>query len=213
MRLRSVVVILAALMLAVPSAAEKKRKGKRRAPVPAAAAAPAPQPPTDNQPSDGDDVPPPADSAVRPPALAGEYQGVRPGKVPLPPHPPKPGGPPQLTWSGFMLTESGSRVFLQLTQEVPYTVAHSAREIVVTLKGCRIHRRNNARPVSTRFFATPVAKVQARRHGQDTRVVIGLRQPVQTQPRVEAGEGGYQFLMLDFPRAEEPAPASQPLEP
>jgi hypothetical protein len=201
MLFRALVVLVTALALVLPTAAQAKRKVRRRPPATRPAAAVA-QPANDT--ADGDDVPPPSEGA-RAPALAGTYKGVRPGQVGVPPHAPKAGGAPLLTWSGFMMTDGGSRVFLQVTQQVEYAVAQGGKEIVITLKGCRIHRRNNARPVNTRFFATPVASVQARQHGRDVKVRIGLRKAVQVQPRFETGEAGYQFLMVDFPGEGHPA--------
>ena len=164
-----------------------------------------------NDPADGDDVPPPEAGAPLVVGTPGEYKGVRPGKVALPPNPPKATGQPFLTWSGFMMTDHGSRVFLQFTQPVHYTVTEGAKEVVVTVKGARIHKRNNGRMVNTRYFATPVAKVQAKQHGKDVRVTILLRQAAKPEHKLEAGEQGYQFLMLDFPPTGE-APASQPAE-
>jgi hypothetical protein len=164
-----------------------------------------------NNPADGDDVPPPETAAPLVVGAPGEYKGVRPGKVALPPNPPKATGQPFLTWSGFMMTGHGSRVFLQFTQPVQYTVTDGAKEVVVTVKGARIHKRNNGRMVNTRYFATPVAKVQARQHGKDVRVTIALRKAAKPEHKLEAGEQGYQFLMLDFPPTGEAA-ASQPVE-
>jgi hypothetical protein len=163
-----------------------------------------------HNPADGDDVPPPTTAARLVVGTPGEYQGVRPGKIVLPPNPPKATGVPYLTWSGFMMTDHGSRVFLQFTQPVQYTVTDGVKEVVVTVKGARIHKRNNGRMVNTRYFATPVAKVQARQHGKDVRVSILLRKAAKAEHKLEAGEQGYQFLMLDFPPGE--APASQPAE-
>jgi hypothetical protein len=206
MPLRSLIVLATVLALALPSTAQAKRKKRRAVPATQAAGLVVRAPALDAAGAESGTVP---DAA--PPEelkLAGSYSGVRPGKVALPPHPPPAAGPPMLTWSGFMMTEGGSRVFLQMTREVPYTVSQSTRELTVMLRGCRIHRRNNARPVNTSFFATPVAKVQARQQGQDVKVVIGLRKPVQVQPRLEAGEAGYQFLMFDFPA--EAGAASRP---
>jgi hypothetical protein len=165
----------------------------------------------DHNPADGDDVPPPEAGPKLVVGTPGEYHGVRPGKVALPPSAPKATGTPYLTWSGFMMTDHGSRVFLQFTQAVQYSVADGAKEVVVTVKGARIHKRNNGRMVNTRYFATPVAKVQAKQHGKDVRVSILLRKAAKAEHKLEAGEQGYQFLMLDFPPTGE-APASLPVE-
>jgi len=203
MPLRRLVVPLVVLGLALPSYVDAKRKVRRR--PPASQAVRVDPGPAERDAADGDDVPHPSAPGGGP-VLGMSYAGVRPGKGGQLPGAPKAGGAPFLTFTGFMMTEAGSRVFLQLTQQVQYTVSQSPREITLTLKGCRIHKRNNARPVNTRFFATPVAKVQAKQRGHDVAVTIGLRKSVSVQPRFEAGEAGYQFLMLDFPAEAAPAP-------
>jgi len=109
-----------------------------------------------------------------------------------------------------MMTSHGSRVFLQFTQAVQYTVAETPREVVVTIKRARIYKRNNARPVNTRYFATPVLKVQARQRGKDIKVRIALRKAAKPEAKLEAAEGGYQFLMLDFPPAAGAPPPPPP---
>ena len=191
---------------------EKREKRARRARRAAADRALVVRNAPEHNPANGDDVPPPETAAPVVVGTPGEYKGVRPGKVALPPNPPKATGQPFLTWSGFMMTEHGSRVFLQFTQPVQYTVTDGAKEVVVTVKGARIHKRNNGRMVNTRYFAnTPVAKVQAKQHGKDVRVTILLRRAAKADHKVEAGEQGYQFLMLDFPPTGE-APASSPAE-
>ena len=145
----------------------------------------------------------PAPSAGEEPALqvsGGEYRGVRPGKTWLPPNPPPPAERPLLTWAGFMMTDTGSRVFVQLTKPAEYQVVPGAKGIVVVVRGAKIYKRNNARPVNTSHFPTPVVRVHAKQHGKDVRVIIDTRERVTPQHHMEEGEGGYRFIMLDFPK-------------
>jgi hypothetical protein len=207
MLLRALVVTVLGLSLALPSGAAAKRKVRRRAPASQPALV-VRQGSLDaaTEAANADEVVPTADAAGAPP-VEGAYSGVRPGTTGVPPRGPKAGGAPFLTWTGFMMTESGSRVFLQLTQQVPFAVTRGVSEVVITLKGCRLYRRNNGRPVNTSFFATPVTSIQARQHGAEVRVRLGLRATTAVAPRFEAGEAGYQLLVIDFAPEQ---PARQP---
>ena len=113
--------------------------------------------------------------AVKLLAPAPRYSGVVPGLEahnPLPP-PPK-SSTPYLIWTGFHLDGGKSEVFLQTTGPVSYQAAaapqastpgapsaHASDTLSVFLRNCRIHLRNNARRLDTRFFATAVEGVRA----------------------------------------------------
>jgi hypothetical protein len=136
-----------------------------------------------------------------------KYDGVVPapgprGKNPLPA---APGGGPHLVWTGFQMTASGSRVFLQTTEQVSFDVeeGHPSKSgkstMVVRLNGCRIHMANNRRKIDTRYFPTPVSGVSARQRGHNVEVRIVLREPVSATPHAEPGPDGTQFLVMDFP--------------
>jgi hypothetical protein len=144
--------------------------------------------------------------AVPGPALGQKYDGVFPGsagKNPLPAAPK--GGGPYLEWTGFQMTASGSRVFLQTTQQVPFDINEGAAKksgkslLAVLLRGCRIHMANNRRKIDTRFFATPVSGVSARQRGRDVEVRVALRERAEAVPHSETGPDGTQFVVLDFP--------------
>ena len=66
------------------------------------------------------------------------------------------GGTPQLVWTGFQVTEEGSRVFVQTTAEVELKVVPAKGGVTLTLHNCRVHMRNNSRTLDTRFFVTPI---------------------------------------------------------
>lgn len=135
-----------------------------------------------------------------------KYDGVVPGpagKNPLPAAPANNG--PYLVWTGFQMTPTGSRVFLQTTQAVTYILDpgrpnKSGKSVMaVLLPGCRIHMANNRRKIDTRFFATPVANLSARQRKRDVEVRIALREAAKPDSRVEPGPDGTQFVILDFP--------------
>jgi hypothetical protein len=149
------------------------------------------------------------------PTLPQKYDGVAPGssaRNPLP-HLPKTGT--YLVWTGFQMTPTGSRVFLQTTEAVQFAVdegrpGKKGKSILsVRLPGCRIFMANNRRRIDTRYFATPVAGVSARQKGRDVEVRIALREVASAVPHTEAGPDGTQFVVLDFPpgmATPEPSP-------
>ena len=133
------------------------------------------------------------------------YDGVVPGPSGRNPLPAIPRDGSYLIWTGFQMTPSGSRVFLQTTTSVPFEidegrVSKSGKStLTVHLAGCRIHMANNQRKIDTRFFATPVSGVSARQKGRDVEVRIALREAVAGVPHDESGPDGTQFVIIDFP--------------
>jgi len=146
-------------------------------------------------------------SMQTPPAPAGQqkYDGVVPGPTGKNPLPAAPKAGPHLVWTGFQMTATGSRVFLQTTSPVQFDleegrVAKSGKStLTVRLTGCRIHMANNRRKIDTRYFATPVAGVSARQKGRDVEVRIALREVAAGVPHSEAGPEGSHFVIVDFP--------------
>jgi hypothetical protein len=151
------------------------------------------------------------------PATPQKYDGVVPGPTGKNPLPAAPKGGPHLVWTGFQMTPTGSRVFLQTTQAVPFVidegrVGKSGKSTLsVRLEGCRIHMNNNRRKIDTRYFATPVSGISARQKGRNIEVRIALREVASAVPHSEAGPDGTQFLVLDFPPGKATAEPS-PLE-
>lgn len=142
--------------------------------------------------------------AVPGPAPAQKYDGVVPGPAGKNPLPAAPKGGPYLVWTGFQMTASGSRVFLQTTQQVPFDLNEGVKKsgkstLAVLLRGCRIHMANNRRKIDTRFFATPISGLSARQRGRDVEVRVALRERADAVPHSETGPDGTQFVVLDFP--------------
>jgi hypothetical protein len=141
------------------------------------------------------------------PAPAGQprYDGVVPGPTGKNPLPALPKTGAYLVWTGFQMTDGGSRVFLQTTQAVQFEVdpgrtgKGGKSTLAVKLEGCRIFMANNRRRIDTRYFATPVANVSARQKGHDVEVRIALREAANATPHTEPGPEGTQFVVLDFP--------------
>jgi hypothetical protein len=143
--------------------------------------------------------------AVPGPALGQKYDGVVPGPVGKNPLPAAPKGGPYLVWTGFQMTATGSRVFLQTTQPVQFDLRDGAAKksakstVAVLLRGCRIFMANNRRKIDTRFFATPVSGVSARQRGRDVEIRVVLRERAEAVPHSETGPDGTQFVVVDFP--------------
>ena len=143
--------------------------------------------------------------AVPGPGPGQKYDGVVPGPTGKNPLPAAPKSGPHLVWTGFQMTATGSRVFLQTTQPVQFDLNEGAAKksgkstLGVLLHGCRIFMANNRRKIDTRFFATPVSGVSARQRGRDVEVHIALRELANAVPHSEAGPDGTQFVVLDFP--------------
>ena len=143
--------------------------------------------------------------AVPGPALGQKYDGVVPGPVGKNPLPAAPKGGPYLVWTGFQMTATGSRVFLQTTQPVQFDLRDGAAKksgkstVAVLLRGCRIFMANNRRKIDTRFFATPVSGVSARQRGRDVEIRVVMRERAEAVPHSETGPDGTQFVVLDFP--------------
>ena len=151
------------------------------------------------------------------PATPQKYDGVVPGSSAKNPLPAVPKVGSYLVWTGFQMTPTGSRVFLQTTQTVPFTVDEGRvgksgkSTLSVRLEGCRIFMANNRRKIDTRYFASPVAGVSARQKGRNVEVRIAMREVASAVPHSEAGPDGTQFLVLDFPPGKA-APEPSPLE-
>ena len=182
--------------------------GSAPAAVPAADSQSQPlAPPAMNQPLDGA-----APAPTRP--LAG-YAGVPgpEGRNPLP-HPRS--DPPRLVWTGFKMAGDRSELFLQTTRPVTFDVTEAAAgrapKLSVFLRNCRIHLKNNARRIDTRFFASPVEEVSARQRRKDVELMVTLEGAAAPTSRTEAGPDGTHFLVLSFPPGRAQAPAAPAID-
>jgi hypothetical protein len=124
--------VAAALGLVAP-AAEAQRRG------------PAP---------DEGDVPAEGDRQRR----EGEYSGVAP-PTGQPGAGKRRAAPGTLTWVGFTADAGAGQVFLQAPAEFGHAQRVEGRTLVVTLDGIRRLARNVRRPLDTRYFDSPVARV------------------------------------------------------
>jgi len=157
----------------------------------------------------------------------GEYAGVEPGEAQPPPavgraarrraRAPRPAS--ILTWPGFaQLPGGGSRFFVQTTDPVMPEVSVEPGRIVLLFRNTRIHLRNSARWLETRFFDTPVVRARLERRRRDMAFVLYLRTPATPRVSTEPAPGGaFHYVYVDFPPGAHaptaPAPAGPPPAP
>lgn len=150
----------------------------------------------------------------------GEYAGVRPGANNTPPRAraARNARNTVVTWPGFE-PRGGGRFFVQTTGNIITEVHQSDGRVEVVLKNARTHLRNTRRWLETRFFNTPVRRARIERRGRNDLVfVFAMRQGSTPSVTTGTGEGGFQFLYVDFPAGDyipqelrvqaEPDPAS-----
>lgn len=150
--------------------------------------------------------------AQKAPHKEGEYGGVNPtGETrPEPGKPGKPRRPPPkgtLTWVGFEAKDGGAQVFLQSV--APFTVGQrlEGSTLVVSVDLSRL-AGNTWRPIDTRFFDNPLARIVASKPKGKGRGKAGLevritfKNPKDAREgtvRSETGPDGMAYVYLTFP--------------
>jgi len=132
-------------------------------------------------------------------APAGSYQGVTPGlprmpRIYLPRNAKK---RCYLTWTGFQLLPTGSRLFMQFNKKPTVSTRLKGTTLTIELRGCRVANWNNTRPLYTRFFPTPVRYARVRRRGKTMRMTVLLKKPRAARIRVVQLQGWY-YLFITF---------------
>jgi hypothetical protein len=149
----------------------------------------------------GEPVPDERREEAAPPAAA-VYKGLA-GPEARNPLPQPKSDPPRLIWTGFKMNGDRSEIFLQTTREVTHELgagkAGRPGALTLLLRNCRIHLRNNARKIDTRFFATPVQSVSARQRKKDVELQIALKDAAVPEVRVQPGPDGTHFVVVSFP--------------
>lgn len=111
-------------------------------------------------------------------------------------------GTPTATLPGFKMFEDGtSRVFLEVSADVPVSEAKTNNELLLTYRfaGVRVPERVNRLPIPTTHFKTPVALVQVLQAGDAAELRITLRQNTEPKTRLKRSPGGT-VLSVDFPK-------------
>ena len=128
-----------------------------------------------------------------------------------------------LVWVvGFGLTAAASRVEAQLlhsllgqrrelhrrlghrlrgltTSAVSPQTESAAGQFVRTFANCGVAGANNRLPLETRFFNTPVTRVEVKEERGAVKIVMTLRAGVQPRVSSEAASSGFFFVYIDFP--------------
>lgn len=92
----------------------------------------------------------------------GEYGGVNPAGPPVTDAKHKAPGPKTLGWIGFAARDGGAELFFQASQPFEVVQRVEGDAVVVTLVGLSKLARNTRRPLDTRFFEAPIARVSAK---------------------------------------------------
>ena len=196
------------VLLAGTAAADKKK-----------AAPKAPPPPPQAEVETGDAPISMTAGATHP---EGQYGGVVPGQHVDPKE--KARRPPKgtLSWIGFEAKSGGSEIFLQSI--APFEVAQHIEKgvLIVNLTGLNQLGQNTWRFVDTRFFATPLARVVARRvgavrgkngHPAGIEVRMTFKNPKDAKEgalRTGNEADGYYYAHLEFGGGTAATPAGEP---
>ena len=108
----------------------------------------------------------------------GDYGGVQPGEGKKPDTSKKPKkAPPKgtLSWIGFETKGGGSDVFFQSVAAFSVNQRVDGGALVVTLSGLTKLGHNTWRPIDTRFFDTPIARITAKKKGKGIEVRVAFK--------------------------------------
>jgi hypothetical protein len=145
------------------------------------------------------------DMQPKAPNAEGEYGGVQPGQSTKKAEPGKKAKKPPpkgtLSWVGFEAKEGSSEVFFQSPAPFELSQRVDNGTLVVTLSGVTKLGPNTWRPVDTRFFATPVSRVTAKKKGKAIEVRIAFKnakEAAQGSVRTATEADGMYYAYLSF---------------
>lgn len=119
-------------------------------------------------------------------------------------------GGPVATLPGFeMRPDGGSRVFVQLSQEVQVEERKAAGSVTYILKGTHVAVWNNTNALVTVHFDTPVSRARLVPHGNDTWLVIDLRAAAAPAWKVTPTADKSAMLSVDFARLSASGPTEK----
>ena len=152
------------------------------------------------------------------PNAEGDYGGVQPGEAKKPEPSKKPKKPPPkgtLSWIGFETKDGGSQVFFQSVAAFQVSQKVENGSVVVTLSGLSKLGHNTWRPIDTRFFDTPLARVTAKKKGKNIEVRVAFKNAkdaAQGSVRTATESDGMYYAYLTFAGGS-PAAATTTKEP
>jgi len=211
---RSALIAIASALVVVPAVA-----GAQAPPPPGGPASPAPPPPG------GPASPAPAGGTAAP-AGAGDSRSAAQKNLDAPGDPKsekrdaagftfndKPAvrrGPfrtvkagPLATFPGFeQLPDGGSRVFVQISQNVPVEERRAQGSITYVLKGAHVRVHNDTNTLVTVHFNTPVATAKLIPSGNDALLVVNLRATSSPTFKVTDNTDKSSTLTIDFAKGD-----------
>ncbi len=112
-------------------------------------------------------------------------------------------GAPVATLPGFeQLPDGGSRLFVDLTTQVPVEERRTASSVTYVLKGAQVTHYNNTNALVTVHFNTPVFRARLVPSGADLLFVIELRDPKAAPAYKMSAKGQGGILTVDFGKGE-----------
>ncbi|MEZ4359301.1 MAG: hypothetical protein R3B48_03910 [Kofleriaceae bacterium] len=145
----------------------------------------------------------------------GEYTGVVPGQAPESGKPRRAIKKGTLSWIGFVAKDGGAEVFFQSPAAFELSQRMEGPTLVVHLAGLTRQVANTRRPVDTRFFDNPLARITAKavrrtkKRGRGIEVRISFKNPKDAKEatvRTATEADGFFYAYLSFPEGAEPAP-------
>jgi hypothetical protein len=110
---------------------------------------------------------------------------------------------PIATFPGFeQLPDGGSRFFVQVTQSVPVEERRAQGSVTYVLKGAHLRVHNDANPLVTVHFNTPVFRARLTPQGNDLLFVLDLRSAASPTFKLTDNQDRSATLQVDFPKGD-----------
>jgi hypothetical protein len=110
---------------------------------------------------------------------------------------------PVVNIPGFEQTaDGGSRLFVQLTQNVPVEERKAQGTITYVLKGASPRVWNNTNALVTVHFNTPVSRARLVPHGHDLHFIVELRSAATPTWKIAETADKSAMLTIDFPKGD-----------
>lgn len=110
---------------------------------------------------------------------------------------------PLATFPGFeQLPDGGSRLFVQLSQNVPVEERRATGSITYVLKGAHVRVHNDTNTLVTVHFNTPISTAKLLPSGNDALLVVNLRAASTPTFKVQENQDKTSTLMIDFAKGD-----------
>ena len=106
----------------------------------------------------------------------------------------------------MMLENGGSRLFIQTTEPLQYTISDKGLKVTVSFDNAKVYLSNNRNPLVTSYFNTPLQRAYLKKRNKQLDLILELK--VSTSPKIssESDSDGYRYLFVDF------APGDYPID-